>query len=135
MVRGLSFGLRHFMEYDREYLIDLVCLDSRGEAILDILRGAGPDGLMSGEIYAKVRGYGSRYHHVTCRIQRMNMRMQQEIGQRVADEVGRNWGLKLSQKQNSRNCEEKKGWKVFRLRLVLVLSVVMMEKLAYGMSW
>ena len=61
-------------------MIDLVCLDSRDEAILDILRGAGPDGLMSGEIYAKVRRYGLKYHHVTRRVNRMNKRMQLEIG-------------------------------------------------------
>jgi len=93
MLRGLSYGLRHMMDFDSKYLIEMVCQDSRDQAILDVLRAAGPDGLMSGKIYAQVRRYGLKYHHVTRRIKRMNKRMQNEIGERVADKVGRNWAL------------------------------------------
>ncbi len=61
--------------------------------ILDVLRAAGLDGLSPKEIHAKVRRYGLKYHHITRRIKRMNKRMQNEIGERVADKVGRNWAL------------------------------------------
>jgi len=44
-------------------------------------------------IFLKVRCYGLKYHHITRRIKRMNKRMQNEIGERVADKVSRNWAL------------------------------------------
>jgi len=93
MLRGLSYGLRHLMDFDSRYLIEMVCQDSRDQAILDVLRAAGSDGLPPKEIHARVRRYGLKYHHITRRINRMNKRMQNEIGERVADKVGRNWAL------------------------------------------
>jgi hypothetical protein len=93
MLRGLSLGLSHLMDYDSEYLVNMVCRDSRDEVILDVLRAAGSDGLSPKEIHFKVRRYGLKYHHITRRIRRMNKRMQNEIGERVADKVGRNWAL------------------------------------------
>lgn len=60
-------------------------------AILDVLRAAGANGLSPKKIYAQVRRYGLKYHHISRRIRRINKRMQQEIGQRAADKVGRNW--------------------------------------------
>jgi len=93
MLKGLSLGLSHLMDFDSEYLVNMVCRDSRDEVILDVLRAAGPDGLSPKEIHARVRRYGLKYHHITRRIKRMNKRMQSEIGERVADKVGRNWAL------------------------------------------
>jgi hypothetical protein len=92
MLRGLTLGLSHLMDFDSQYLIDMVCQDSRDGAILDVLRAAGANGLSPKEIHAQVRRYGLKYHHVTRRINRMNKRMQ-KIGERVADKVGRNWAL------------------------------------------
>lgn len=93
MLRGLTLGLSHLMDYDSDYLINVVCRDSRDQVILETLRAAGSDGLSPKEIHAKVRRYGLKYHHITRRIKRMNRRMQNEIGERVADKVGRNWAL------------------------------------------
>jgi hypothetical protein len=81
------------MDVDSQYLIDMACNDSRDQAILEILRAAGSEGLSPKEIHARVKGCGLKYHHITRRINRMNKRMQNEIGERVADKVGRNWAL------------------------------------------
>ncbi len=93
MLRGVSHGLSYLMDFDSEYLVNMVCRDSRDEVILDVLRAAGSAGLSPKEIHAKVRRYGLKYHHITRRIKHMNRRMQNEIGERVADKVGRNWAL------------------------------------------
>jgi hypothetical protein len=93
MLKGLSLGLSHLMDYPSEYLVTMVCRDSRDEMILDVLRECGPAGLSPREIFLKVRRYGLKYHHITRRIRRMNKRMLNEIGERVADKVGRNWAL------------------------------------------
>jgi len=93
MLRGLSLGLSHLMDFDSDYLVNVVCRDSRDRAILDVLRAAGSDGLPPKKIHARVRRYGLKYHHITRRVKRMNKRMQSEIGERVADKVGRSWAL------------------------------------------
>ena len=93
MLRGLSLGLSHLMDYEGEYLLKMICRDSRDEVILDVLHECGPAGLSPKEIFLKVRRYGLKYHHVSRRIKRMNKRMLNEIGERVADKVGRNWAL------------------------------------------
>jgi len=93
MLRGLSLGLSHLMDYPGEYLLRMVCRDSRDDFILDVLHECGPAGLSPKQIHFKVRRYGLKYHHITRRINRMNKRMQNEIGERVADKVGRNWAL------------------------------------------
>jgi len=93
MLKGLTYGLRHLMIFDSQYLIDMVCQDSRDGAILDVLCAAGANGLSPKEIHARVAKYGLKYHHITRRIRRMNKHMQNEIGERVADKVGRNWAL------------------------------------------
>jgi hypothetical protein len=93
IVTGLSRGLNYLMDYESDYLVKMVCRDSRDENILDVLHECGPAGLSPKEIFLKMRRYGLKYHHVTRRINRMNKRMQNEIGERVADKVGRNWAL------------------------------------------
>ena len=71
----------------------MVCRDSRDRVILNVLRAAGPAGLSPKQIHAKVHRYGLKYHHITRRIRRMNKRVAAEIGERVADKVGRSWAL------------------------------------------
>ena len=82
------------MDFDSEYLVSMVCRDSRDREILDVLRAAGPAGLSPKQIHTKVRRYGLKYHHITRRINRVNKRVAAEIGEHVADKVGRNWALK-----------------------------------------
>ena len=93
MLRGFTLGLSHLMDFDSEYLVSMVCRDSRDVAILEVLRAAGSAGLSPKEIHVKVCRYGLKYHHISRRIKRMNKRMQNEIGELVADKVGRNWAL------------------------------------------
>jgi len=71
----------------------MVCRDSHDRAILDVLRAAGPAGLLPKQIHAEVHRQGLKYHHVSRHIRRMNKRMVSEIGERVADKVGRNWAV------------------------------------------
>jgi len=93
VVTGLSRGLSYMMDFESEYLGKMVCSDSRDERILEVLLAAVPAGLSPQKIHFKVRRYGLKYHHISRRIRRMNKRMQNEIGERVADKVGRNWAL------------------------------------------
>jgi hypothetical protein len=84
---------RHLMDYESDYLLSVAVQDSRDEAILDVLRVAGREGLLPKDIHARVAKYSLQYHHVTRRINRMNKRMCDELGERVADKVGAKWAL------------------------------------------
>ena len=99
MLRGMRYELRH-QDYGPTYLFDLVCQDSRDEAILDMLREAGPTGLLPRDIHAKVAKFGLQYHHITRRINRMNKRMKDEMEERVADKVGAKWALSDFMRRN-----------------------------------
>jgi len=95
------------MDFESEYLVSMVCRDSRDRVILDVLRAAGPAGLPPKQIHAKVHRYGLKYHRITRRIKRMNKRMQNEIGERLADKVGRTWVLSSFMLRNygAKTCE------------------------------
>jgi hypothetical protein len=92
MLRGMRYEQRR-QDYGSAYLFDLVCRDSRDEAILDVLQEAGPNGLLPRDIYAKVAKFGLQYHHITRRVNRMNRRLKDEMEERVADKVGAKWAL------------------------------------------
>jgi hypothetical protein len=92
-LRQLTFGLRHLMEYDSQFLEETACLDGRDEAILQVLRQSYPEGKLPKDIYLDVRRHGLQYHHVTRRIKRMNRRLQQMIGENAAEKVGARWSL------------------------------------------
>jgi hypothetical protein len=68
-------------------------MDSRDEAILQVLRQSYPEGKLPKDIYLDVRRHGLQYHHVTRRIKRMNKRLQQMIGENAAEKVGAKWSL------------------------------------------
>jgi hypothetical protein len=99
MLRGLRYEFRH-QNYGSAYLLELVCKDSRDQAILDVLREAGPRGILPKDIHAKVAKFGLQYHHVTRRVNRMNKRLKDEIEERVADKIGSKWALSDFMRQN-----------------------------------
>lgn len=99
MLRGLRYELRR-QDYGSAYLFDLVCRDSRDEAILSVLREVGPNGLLPRDIHAKVAKFGLQYHHVTRRINGMNKRLKDEMEERVADKVGSKWALSDFMRRN-----------------------------------
>lgn len=90
----LSLGLKDFMKFEGGLLVEMVAKDSRDVAILEELRAAGPCGRAPREIWENVRrSTGLKYHHVSRRIKRMNHTLEREVGEHVADKVGRNWAL------------------------------------------
>ena len=100
MLKGLTRGLSYMIKFDTKDLTRIACKDNRDEVLLDLLVGAGPEGLWVKTIYEQMRRYGLKYHHVTRRIKRMNRRMQSEIGHDVAVKVGRKWALSLFMLEN-----------------------------------
>ena len=100
-LRGLNLGLSYLMDFDSEYLVGVACKDSRDKAILAELRAAGVDGISPKQIHLNVRrSTGLKYHHISRRIRWMNARMEREIGQLVAEKVGRKWALSRFMRRN-----------------------------------
>ena len=61
------------------------------------VQGIFPKGVAKDSAVSK---YGLEYYDVTRRINRMNKRMRDEIGERVADKVGAKWALSDFMRRN-----------------------------------
>lgn len=91
--RTIFQGLKEFMSFDKDYLLNIVCQDTLDGAILQALREGDylPSSLSS---TLETRGLkGVNRFKVTRRIQGMNKRLQRELGQNVAEKRGKAWSL------------------------------------------
>jgi hypothetical protein len=71
----------------------IACGDEVDVEILEILHEAGSRGMLPKDVSARLGSYGVRRQQVTRRIQRMNRRMEKEIGERLVEKRGWHWAL------------------------------------------
>ena len=91
--RTIFQGLKEFMSFDKDYLLNIVCIDDLDGAILQLLREGDylPSSLSS---TLEKRGLkGVTRFKVTRRIQGMNRRLRKELGQNVAEKRGKEWSI------------------------------------------
>ena len=86
--RMLAAGLRELFILGEDYVSMVACQDEIDVAILSALREAGATGRQSGEIAAQL---DIDHRDISRRIQRMNKRMQQEIGEYIIQKQGHKW--------------------------------------------
>jgi len=84
----LAAGLRELFILGEDYVSMVACQDEIDVAILSALREAGATGRQSGEIAAQL---DIDHRDISRRIQRMNKRMQQEIGEYIIQKQGHKW--------------------------------------------
>ena len=84
-----------FAEVDSEYIVNVVCEDEADVALLDYLRSKGDGGITPSEASAakELRKFRFKPYHVTRRVQRMNRRLQRELGKPLAESYMRRWVL------------------------------------------
>jgi septal ring factor EnvC (AmiA/AmiB activator) len=84
-----------FAEVDSDFILDVVCRDEGDVALLDHLRSKGNQGITPTEASAakELRRFKFKPYHITRRIQRMNSRLQRELGKHVAESYARRWVL------------------------------------------
>jgi len=88
--RMLAAGLRELFMLGEDYVSMVACQDENDVAILSALREAGATGRQSGELSAQL---DVDHRDISRRIQRMNRRMEQEIGENIIQKRGHKWKL------------------------------------------
>jgi len=84
----LAAGLRELFILGEDYVSMVACQDEIDVAILSALREAGATGRQSGELAAQL---DIDHRDISRRIQSMNKRMEQEIGENIIMKQGHRW--------------------------------------------
>jgi len=88
--RNISRGLRELFILGEDYVSMVACEDEIDVALLSSLREAGTTGRQSGELAVQL---DVDHRDVSRRIQRMNKRIEQEIGENIIEKHGHRWEL------------------------------------------
>jgi hypothetical protein len=85
--------LAPFLEIDSDYLVSVVCRDEGDRALLHYLRSKGSIGITPTEACGaeELERFRFKPFHITRRIQRMNRRLEEDIGKPVAASYNRRW--------------------------------------------
>lgn len=86
-------GLQHQFIFAEDYVVDTIAKTRLDHAILDVLREAGPRGVLPSKIAYRLRTYGADRIKISRHIKAMNRRLQRELGYGVAEKVGHKWAL------------------------------------------
>jgi len=86
--RTMMAGLREWMSFKPEYIQKVVCQDEVDAEIIQRLVQADEGGVLPSTIAKDLSMYGLRRWDVTRRIQRMNKKLQKELGKLVAEKRG-----------------------------------------------
>jgi len=93
MQRTICAGLKGLFNFQKPMIQRVACGDEVDQEILEILYEAGSRGVLPKDVSFRLGSYNVRRHQVTRRIQRMNRRMEKEIGERLVEKRGWHWAL------------------------------------------
>jgi len=86
-------GLQHYFVFPEDYVLNVVAETRLDHAILQVLREAGPMGILPSKVAHQLRTYGVDRFKVTRCIKAMNRKLQRELGYDAAEKVGHKWVL------------------------------------------
>ena len=86
-------GLQHYFVFPEDYILNVIAETQLDHAILQVLREAGPVGVLPSKIAYRLRTYGVDRFKVTRHVRAMNRRLQRELGYDAAEKVGHKWVL------------------------------------------
>jgi hypothetical protein len=89
-VRTLLKGLEPMLKFDKPFLQRVCCEQAIDVELLDLLREAGPAGLLARDLAVELHTYRQ---YVTRRVKAMNRRLVREIGRAVVEKRGARWAL------------------------------------------
>jgi len=93
MQRTILAGLKGLFHFEKPMIQKIACIDEVDVEILEQLFEAGGVGLLPKELAARLNQFRVRRHQVSRRLLRMNKRLEQELGERVAEKRGWHWAL------------------------------------------
>lgn len=89
--RQMMAGLHEWMNFEANYIEEVVCRDQVDSVLIARLIQAGEGGISPSEIVRDMPQYGLKRWDVTRRIQRMNKKLTKELDKKVAEKRGRKW--------------------------------------------
>ena len=93
MQRTILVGLKGLFHFEKPVIQKIACVDEVDVEILELLFEAGGAGLLPKDLAVRLSQFRVRRHQVSRRILRMNRRLEQELGERVAEKRGWHWAL------------------------------------------
>ena len=93
MQRTIFAGLKDFFHFEKPMIQKIACVDEVDVQILELLHEAGSAGVLPKDLAARLSQFRVRRHQVSRRILRMNKRLNEEIGEQVAEKQGWHWVL------------------------------------------
>ena len=116
--RTILAGLKGLFHFEKPMIQKIAYLDEVDEEILELLYEARNAGMLPKDVATRLESFGIKRHHVSRRIQRMNKRVQKEIGETMIEKRGWHWVLKGFAFEVWGETEETKNFKAEREKLV-----------------
>jgi hypothetical protein len=93
MQRTILAGLKGLFHFEKPVIQKIACVDEVDVEIVELLFEAGGAGLLPKDLAVRLSQFRVRRHQVSRRVLRMNKRLEQELGERVAEKRGWHWAL------------------------------------------
>jgi MarR-like DNA-binding transcriptional regulator SgrR of sgrS sRNA len=93
MLRTIFAGLKDSFNFERSLIERIGCRDEVDREILRLLYEAGSSGLLPKDIAVKLERFRVTRHQISRRINRMNKRLEKEIGEQLAEKRGWHWAM------------------------------------------
>lgn len=93
MLRTIFAGLKGFFNFEKSLIERIACRDEVDIEILQLLFEAGSSGLLPKDLQTKLERFKVDRHQISRRIVRMNKRLEEELGEFVAEKRGWHWAL------------------------------------------
>jgi hypothetical protein len=93
MLRTIFAGLKGSFNFDKSLIERIACKDEVDRETLQLLYEAGSSGLLPKDIQSKLERFKVTRHQISRRILKMNKRLENEFGEKVAEKRGWHWAL------------------------------------------
>ena len=93
MLRTIFAGLKDSFNFEKSIIERIACCDEIDREILQLLFEVGNRGLLPKDLQVKLEDYRITRHQISRRILKMNMRLEKEFGENVAEKRGWHWAL------------------------------------------
>src|SRR5271157_1937707 len=91
--RTILAGLKGLFHFEKPMIQKIACVDEVDMELLELLFEAGNAGMLPKDLATRLVRFKVTRHQISRRILRMNKRLKQELGERVAEKRGWHWAL------------------------------------------
>ena len=93
MLRTIFAGLKSSFNFEQSLIERVACIDEVDREIVQALFEAGSSGILPQNLAVKLQRFKVTRHQISRRILRMNKRLENEFGERIAEKRGWHWAL------------------------------------------